>query len=44
MLTRLLGLSLREGLMLPPGLVLDMIQVQKPGAKEENTEDGYEDD
>lgn len=44
MVSRLLGLSLKEGLMLPPGLVLDMIQVQKPKAKEENTDDGYEDD
>ena len=35
MVTRLLGLSVKEGLMLPPGLVLDMSQVQKP-EKEEN--------
>lgn len=35
MLTRMLGLSLREGLMLPPGLVLDMIQVQKAKPEEE---------
>lgn len=35
MVTKLLGLSLREGLMLPPGLVLDMLQVQKAPEKEE---------
>lgn len=35
MLTRMLGLSLQEGLMLPPGLVLDMIQVQKAKPEEE---------
>lgn len=43
MVTKLLGLSYKEGMMLPPGLILDMIQVQKPG-KEDSDDAGYEDD
>lgn len=41
MVTKALGLSLKEGMMLPPGVVLDMLQVQRPD-KEEN--DGDTDD
>lgn len=39
MVTKALGLSLKEGMMLPPGLVLDMIRVQSREQKEEDDGD-----